>query len=94
MHTNPATVSVVNIDGVDYYPAAEVARVLKVARSTLWRWQKAGKIPLGSRFRDGQLVFSLEEFRAIYAHANKIEPAQLSQDPQLPLFLSETGQLP
>ena len=44
----------IEIDGVEYFTAADIQRTLAIVRQTLWRWRKARKIPAGRRFR-GQL---------------------------------------
>ncbi len=66
----------IEIDGVEYFTAAEIHRMLGIVRQTLWRWRKAGKIPLGRRYRDRQIVFTRQEFEAIREFANRLEPAE------------------
>ena len=62
------------VDGVRYLSAGELAKELDVSRQTLWRWRREGKIPAGHRYRDQQVVFSEAEASAVRAFANKIEP--------------------
>ena len=64
------------IDGVEYLTAADVHRMLGIARQTLWRWRKAAKIPLGRRYRDRQIVFTRQEFEAIREFSNRLAPAE------------------
>ncbi len=64
----------VEIEGVNYVSAAELAREVGVSRQTIWRWRKEGKIPAGHRFRDRQVMFTIREVEAIRRHANRIEP--------------------
>jgi predicted DNA-binding transcriptional regulator AlpA len=77
----------VEIEGVHYVSAAELAREVGVSRQTLWRWRKEGKIPSGHRFRDRQVMFTKSEVEAIREHANRIEPiANSATNGQLELF--------
>lgn len=65
----------IEIDGTTYIPAAEVVRDVGLSRQTLWRWRHARKVPAGRRFRDGQVVFTPEEFDQIREFAARLEPA-------------------
>jgi predicted DNA-binding transcriptional regulator AlpA len=76
----------IQIDGVEYFTAADIHRDLGVARQTLWRWRKAGKIPRGRRYRDRQIVFVRDEVEAIREYANRLEPTEPSDANQLKLF--------
>lgn len=76
----------IEIDGVAYYSAADIHRQLGVARQTLWRWRKAGKIPSGRRYRDKQVVFTAEEVEAIREYSNRLEPTEGLTADQLKLF--------
>ena len=62
------------IDSSEYWSAAELIRELHVSRQTLWRWRRVGKIPVGRRFRDGQILFTTAEAESIRHYANKVEP--------------------
>ena len=74
----------VEIEGVHYVSAAELAKEVGVSRQTLWRWRKEAKIPAGHRFRDRQVMFTEPEAEAIREHANRIEPiSNSSSDGQL-----------
>lgn len=68
-----------------YFSAADIQRQLGVARQTLWRWRKAGKIPQGRRYRDRQVLFTQQEFETIREYAHRLEPAELREF-QLRLF--------
>ena len=68
----------VEINGVDYYLATEVARSVGVSRQTLWRWRNAGYIPKGQRLRRRQVLFSAAEVVAIRQYANLLEPADIT----------------
>jgi Helix-turn-helix domain len=81
-----ASLNPVEIDGVEYFTAADVAAVLKISRQTLWRWRRAGKIPLGHRFRDGQTFFTRNEVEEIKEFAQRIEPIDAPDRSQLELF--------
>jgi hypothetical protein len=80
----------IEIDGVAYFTAADIHRDLGVVRQTLWRWRKAGKIPLGRRYRDRQVVFTKEEFESIREYANRLEPVEQAGIDQLKLFKTTT----
>lgn len=75
-----------DIEGTKCYPASEAAAEVGVSRQTLWRWRRQGKIPLGHRFRDGQVVFTEPEFEAVKQHAYRIEPLSEDVKNQLNLF--------
>ena len=74
------------IQGVLYFPAAEVAREIGVSRQTLWRWRRDGKIPVGHRFRDRQILFTEDEVVEIRSHANRVEPVVDVDEKQMQLF--------
>jgi hypothetical protein len=76
----------VHIDGIAYFAATDLAAVLKISRQTLWRWRRAGKIPLGHRFRDGQTFFTQNEVDEIKEFAHRIEPIDTADRSQLELF--------
>ena len=65
------------IEGRRFFSIAEVVESAEVSRQTLWRWRSLGHIPAGQRFRNGQVVFSELEIRAIRAYANRLEPAEV-----------------
>jgi helix-turn-helix protein len=76
----------VQIDGIAYFAATDVIAVLEISRQTLWRWRRAGKIPLGHRFRDGQTFFTQDEVEEIRVFAHRIEPIGARDRNQLELF--------
>src|ERR1700720_3302334 len=76
----------VAIEGTVYFSATDVAAVLKISRQTLWRWRRAGKIPLGHRFRDGQTFFTQSEVEEIKSFAHRIIPIDPTDRDQLELF--------
>lgn len=57
-----------------FFTATEVATEIGVVRQTFWRWRQAGKIPVGRRYRDRQILFTPEEVAEIKEFANRIEP--------------------
>lgn len=85
-HYQANSAMAIHIEGVEYFTAADIHRELGVARQTLWRWRKAGKIPQGRRYRDRQVVFTRDEIEAIREYSNRLEPAEAPQANQLKLF--------
>ena len=69
-----------------YFSVNEVLGDTGVSRQTLWRWRQDGKVPLGHRFRDRQLLFDEEEFHAIRGYASHVEPLSGGAGQQLRLF--------
>jgi hypothetical protein len=57
-----------------YFSVNEVLGDTGVSRQTLWRWRQDGKVPLGHRFRDRQILFDEDEFHAIRSYATHVEP--------------------
>jgi predicted DNA-binding transcriptional regulator AlpA len=80
----------IEIEGVRYFLAVEVAKTVGVTRQTLWRWRQGGKIPRGHRYRDRQVAFSEAEFEAIREYAHRIEPIDADSSQQLRLFNGST----
>jgi len=75
-----------DIDGGQFFTAQEVVADAGVTRQTLWRWRRAGKIPAGHRFRNGQILYSEDELRQIREYANRLEPLVSADDRQLSIF--------
>jgi hypothetical protein len=78
------------IERIEYFTAADIQRDLRIARQTLWRWRKGGKIPQGRRYRDRQIVFTRQEVEAIREHSNRLEPVDSTGSDQLRLFRSNS----
>lgn len=74
------------IDGTQFFGAKEVAEAAGVSRQTLWRWRRAGKIPAGYRFRNGQVLYTDAEREQIRDYANHLEPLSTANDDQLSMF--------
>lgn len=74
------------INGVEYLTAQEAAEDVNVSRQTIWRWRKAGKIPAGYRFRNGQLLFTRQELAAIRRHANRLQRSDAADAGQIMIF--------
>ena len=87
MHHNSETMPFL-IDRTEYFTASDIQRDLGIARQTLWRWRKGGKIPQGRRYRDRQVVFTREEVDAIRDYSNRLEPVESVGNDQLKLFRS------
>lgn len=68
----------IKIEGIMYYSVSDVHREFGITRQTLWRWRKDGNIPQGRRYRGRQIVFTKPEIEVIREHANRLEPAELS----------------
>lgn len=75
--TNGRTNPSIEVDGVPYYSAADVARELGISRQSLWKWRLQGKIPQGHRYRDRRVVFSAAELHAVREYAHRLEPAAI-----------------
>ena len=82
---------VVEVEGVSYYTAAEVARHVDVSRTTLWRWRSKNKIPQGRRYRDKQVLFTEAELEHIREYAHRMEPVAAEAPGQLKLFNNRGG---
>lgn len=65
------------IDGEIYATTSDVLDAIGVSRQTLWRWRRNGKIPVGRRYRDGQIIFNTEEMDDIKSYANRLIPAEI-----------------
>ena len=65
------------IAGVPYFSLAAVLADVDVSRQTLWRWRRKGRIPQGHRYRNGQLLFTGDEYREILAYASRVQPEAL-----------------
>lgn len=72
-----------------YFSVNEVLGDTGVSRQTLWRWRQDGKVPLGHRFRDRQILFDEEEFDAIRSYATHVEPLD-ERARQLRLFRADS----
>ena len=73
-----------------YFSVNEVLSDTRVSRQTLWRWRQDGKVPLGHRFRDRQILFDEDEFHAIRSYASHVEPLD-DRARQLRLFRTGTA---
>lgn len=76
----------IQVNGIQYITAQEAAEAVDVSRQTIWRWRKNRKIPAGYRFRNGQLLFSREEFAVIQKYANRLQPSEAADAGQITLF--------
>jgi predicted DNA-binding transcriptional regulator AlpA len=65
----------IEINGVRYFNAADVARTVGISRSTLTRWRRDGKVPPGHRFRNRHILFRFDEVDAVRRYAMHLEPA-------------------
>jgi hypothetical protein len=69
------------LDGVPYFTAAEVLRVAGVSRGTLWRWRREGKVPVGLKYRDKQVLFTQGELSRIREYAHRLATPELAATP-------------
>lgn len=69
----------IEIEGVEYFTAADIQREVGVVRQTLWRWRRARVIPQGLRYRNKAIVFTRAEVEAIREYSNRLEPADSPQ---------------
>ena len=76
----------IQIDGVTYFSAADVAEHVGVSRVTLWRWRSEKKIPAGHRLRGRNVIFTASEVDAIREFAMRVEPIAPDARDQLTLF--------
>ena len=78
----------IRVNGTKYFLAIEVAELVGVTRQTLWRWRRAGDIPIGSRYRGRQILYTDEEVELIRQFSERIEPIASSTRRQKTLFES------
>ena len=64
----------VEINGEKYLQATEVAEAIGVTRQTLWRWRRDGSIPVGSKYRGRQIIYTPTEVETIRQFSQRIEP--------------------
>lgn len=76
----------IDVGGITYLFASELAAELGVSRTTFWRWRREGKVPSGRRFRDRQVLFTEEESQRVRDYATRIEPINTADSRQLKLF--------
>ena len=76
----------VKINDRRYLFVTEVAEQLGVTRQTLWRWRRDGSIPVGSKYRGRQIVYTAEELEIIRQFSERIEPIDDSHRYQKTLF--------
>lgn len=69
------------VNGREFFTATEVAEDVGVVRQTLWRWRQQGKVPQGYRYRDRQILYSMDELEEIRSFAHKLEPLDEDDDP-------------
>lgn len=62
------------IEEIEFFTQSEVADLLGVDRTTLWRWRKHGKVPPGRRFRGSQVLYTRAEVKRIKEYSHRMEP--------------------
>ena len=81
----------VKIQGETYYSSADVSHEIGVSRQTFWRWRQDGKVPLGRKYRDRQLLFTAAEFDRVREYAHRLEPVAPTSAKQYVLFKRQEG---
>lgn len=56
----------------EHFTANEVAKTIGVSRQTLWRWRRAGSVPLGRRSTGHSVVFTPREVELIQQEAARL----------------------
>jgi transposase-like protein len=64
--------------GEKLFTATEVAKDVGVVRQTLWRWRRQGRIPLGRRYRDHEILYTCDELDSIRQFSNRLESPDVS----------------
>ena len=91
MRQRATAICLVTIEDALYYTVVEITKELGISRTTLWRWRSDGKIPVGRLYRGGTIVFTTEEFDAVRAFANRLEPVMAANRDQMTLFNGNKG---
>jgi transposase-like protein len=65
------------INGIEYLKICEIAEQIGVSRQTLWKWRKDNNIPLGQKFRNKEVLYTLDEVKQIQDFAHRLEPISL-----------------
>ena len=72
--------------GEAYFTHKEVLGRISVERSTLWRWRREGKVPMGRSSNSKQVYFTADEVAAIEDYAFGLKPIDVRDPTQLRLF--------
>lgn len=64
----------IEINGIKYFFATQVAENIGVTRQTLWRWRRAGSTPAGRKYRGRQVLYTDDEVELIRQYAERLEP--------------------
>ena len=67
------------VGGIIYLTADEVADRAAISRQTLWRWRQEGHVPAGRRYRGRRLLFTEAELGQVLEFAHRMEPAEIGQ---------------
>lgn len=60
------------VNGVTYYTAAEVASEAGVSRQTLWRWRQDGSVPAGWKYQGRRVLFQAAELELVLQQAKRV----------------------
>jgi hypothetical protein len=77
MRARTSQLATLRIGSADYVDAVNLIEHLGITRQTLWNWRRAGKIPVGFRYRN-RVVFTEAEVQQIDSFAHHVEPVELS----------------
>ena len=81
----------IELGGVTYLLATEVADLVGVSRHTFWKWRQAGKVPPGRKYRGRLVIFTSAELEQVRQYAHRVEPIGRSDIEQLRLFPNGNG---
>jgi len=62
----------IQVNGVTYFTASEVAQKAGITRQTLWRWRQSGDVPSGRQHHDRRQLFTEQEVGLVCEHSNRV----------------------
>ncbi len=73
----PSSITVIRVNGENYWTATAIVDELGIARQTLWRWRRESKVPKGRLYRGKLVVFTKQEVVRIRDFANRLSPIEI-----------------